>query len=84
MANMVPREITWLSKLPLIGHMVHVSQLFWYLNKVIFFALVISWFKPQYNHPGAKIALGLITICIILFGWRLIKKEFESRRHKLY
>jgi len=83
MANMVPREIRWLSDLPFLGNVVRISQLFWYLNKVIFFALFISWFKPQYHHPGAKIALGLITAGIILFAWWLIKKEIENRRSGL-
>jgi hypothetical protein len=80
MANMIPQEIKWLSKLPLVGQIVLIGQLFWYLTKVTFFALVISWFKPQYNHVGARIALAVITIGILFVAWWFIKRELESRR----
>lgn len=78
-ANMVPRQSRWLNKIPVLGYGVIVSQFFWFLTKIIFFAMVISWFKPQYNHAGAKVFLFLITFGLIfLAGW-MMKKELERR-----
>jgi hypothetical protein len=80
MTNMIPREVEWLANLPLIGQITRVGQLFWYLNKVIFFAFIVSWFKPQYEHIGAKIALLVITISIFFVAWWFLKKDVESRK----
>lgn len=77
--SMVPREIRWLGKIPVLGDGFRIGQFFWFMTKVIFFATIVSWFKPQYHHVGAKIALFLISFGLIfLAGW-LMKKERDRR-----
>lgn len=73
--NMVPREIRWVNKLPILSEVFTAFQLFWFIIKVWFFVLVISWFKPQYNNAGAKIFLFLITFGLFFFAWWMTKRE---------
>jgi hypothetical protein len=78
-ANMVPREIRWLNRIPILGDGIKIGQFFWFIAKIIFFAIIISWFKPQYNHVGAKISLIVITFGVIFFAWWMMKKELNRR-----
>lgn len=78
--NMVPREIKWLNKMPILGEMVAAIQIFWFITKILFFVMVISWFKPQYNHVGAKIFLFVMAFGLIFFAGWLMKKELNRRK----
>lgn len=74
LANMVPRQILWLNKVPILGQLFRFGQFFWFMIKIIFFTTIISWFKPQYNHGGAKFVLFLITLSVFFFaGWMMNK-----------
>jgi hypothetical protein len=79
-ANMVPREIRLLSRIPVLSHLTRVGQFFWFITKIIFFVMIISWFKPQYNHTGARIVLILITFGVIFFAWWMMKKELDRKK----
>lgn len=79
LASMVPREIRWLNKLSVLGYAFMALQFFWYIVKIIFFAMVISWFKPQYNNTGARILLIVITFGIIFFAWWMMKRDSDRK-----
>jgi hypothetical protein len=78
-ANMVPREIRWLNKIPVLSQVFLTGQLFWFITKIMFFALFISWFKPQYQHAGAKVALFVILVALIFAAAWMMKRELARR-----
>lgn len=80
LANMVPREIRWLNKVPILRQFFQLGQFFWFMVKIIFFAMIISWFKPQYNHGGAKIALFIITLGVVFFAVWLMNRGFKTNK----
>src|SRR6218665_3937443 len=79
-ADMVPREIRWLNRLPVLGFLFQVGQFFWFITKIIFFVTIISWFKPQYQQRGAKVPFFFFSFALIFTAWWMMKTEFYTKR----
>jgi hypothetical protein len=74
LAALIPRQPQWVRKTPLLNQAVSAFQPVWYLMKVIFFVLIVSWFKPQYRDPGTKLALLLIGLLAVFTTFWIIKQ----------
>lgn len=79
LSSMIPKKIGFISPSSIIGKFVMGVQAVWFLIKIMFFALIISWFLPQYKEAGAKAALLLIVCGIFFCFWWMVLSDSEKQ-----